>query len=258
MAERIQMGRLPIDVVDFAGALAAIEALVAARDGGTVFTPNVDHIVLAERDERLRGAYGRVSLSLVDGTPVLWAARLLGHRLPEKVSGSDLVVPLIERAAAGGWRVFLLGGGPGVAERAADELVKRFPALDIVGTAAPRVDLGPDPAGRRAIATEIAATRPDLVLVAFGAPKQEIFSDETRDILSPAVLVCVGAGIDFVAGTMRRAPAWLSRWGLEWAYRLLREPRRLAGRYLVRDPQFIGIFLRQWWRRLSGARTLSH
>ena len=94
------MGGLPIDVVDFAGALGAIEKLVEARAGGMVFTPNVDHVVLVERNPRFREVYSRVSLSLVDGTPVLWAARLLGSQLPEKVSGSDLVVPLAERAAA--------------------------------------------------------------------------------------------------------------------------------------------------------------
>jgi N-acetylglucosaminyldiphosphoundecaprenol N-acetyl-beta-D-mannosaminyltransferase len=248
MAERIWIGRLPIDVVDFAGALTAIEDLVRSRAGGTVFTPNVDHIVMGERNERFRRAYERVSLSLVDGTPVLWAARLVGRPLPEKVSGSDLMIPLVERAAAKGWRVFLLGGEPGVAARAEAALSARLPALTIVGTDAPRIDNNGDPAARMTVAARVAETRPDLVLVAFGAPKQEIFCEEMRAVLAPAVLVCVGAGIDFVAGTARRSPAWMSRWGIEWAYRLAREPRRLAGRYLLRDPQFLGILWRQWRR----------
>jgi N-acetylglucosaminyldiphosphoundecaprenol N-acetyl-beta-D-mannosaminyltransferase len=245
MIERIQIGRLPIDAVDLAGTLTAIEGLVGARAGGTVFTPNVDHIVIGERNQRFREAYARVSLSLVDGTPVLWAARLLGHPLPEKVSGSDLVLPLMERAAARGWRVFLLGGAPGCAETAAARLGQQFPGIAIVGTDAPRIDLGSPLEERRAVAERVAAARPDLVLVAFGAPKQEIFCDETLDLFRPAVLVCVGAGIDFVAGVVRRSPAWMSRWGLEWLYRLAHEPRRLAGRYLLRDPQFVLILLRQ-------------
>lgn len=248
MAERIRIGRLPIDVVDFAGALAAIEELVRARGGGTVFTPNVDHIVMGEGNESFRRAYERVSLSLVDGTPVLWASRLVGRPLPEKVSGSDLVIPLAERAAAKGWRLFLLGGAPGVAARAAATLVERFPTLIIAGTDAPRIDPDGDPAARLAVAAAVAATHPDVVLVALGSPKQEIFCDEVRELLAPAVLLGVGAGIDFVAGTARRSPPWMSRWGIEWAYRLAREPRRLAGRYLLRDPQFFGILLRQWWR----------
>jgi N-acetylglucosaminyldiphosphoundecaprenol N-acetyl-beta-D-mannosaminyltransferase len=250
MIERIQIGQLPIDVVDLAGTLDAIGALIDARAGGTVFTPNVDHIVMGERDQRFREAYRRVSLSLVDGTPVLWAARLLGRPLPEKVSGSDLVMPLMERAAARGWRVFLLGGGPGSAETAEARLKERFPALNIVGIEAPRIDLRSPPDERSAIAARVARTTPDLVLAAFGAPKQEIFCDETREVFQPAVLVCVGAGLDFVAGRARRSPAWMSRAGLEWLYRLAHEPRRLAGRYLLRDPQFLLILMRQLWRKL--------
>jgi N-acetylglucosaminyldiphosphoundecaprenol N-acetyl-beta-D-mannosaminyltransferase len=244
--ERIQIGQLPIDAVDLPGALAAIEILIGAQAGGTVFTPNVDHIVMGERDERFRQAYRRVGLSLVDGTPVLWAARLLlGRPLPAKVSGSDLVVPLMERAAARRWRVFLLGGAPGSAETAAARLKERFPELHIVGTEAPRIDLGSPLGERLAVAARVGETKPDLVLVAFGAPKQEIFCDEALDVFKPAVLVCVGAGLDFVAGVARRAPAWMSRSGLEWLYRLAQEPRRLAGRYLLRDPKFALILLRQ-------------
>jgi N-acetylglucosaminyldiphosphoundecaprenol N-acetyl-beta-D-mannosaminyltransferase len=245
MIERIQIGQLPIDAVDLPGALAAIDALIGAHAGGTVFTPNVDHIVMGERDQRFRQAYRRVGLSLVDGTPVLWAARLLGRPLPEKVSGSDLVVPLMERAAARRWRVFLLGGAPGSAKTAAARLKNRFPELNIVGTEAPRIDLGSPPGERLAVAARVGETKPDLVLVAFGAPKQEIFCDEALEVFKPAVLVCVGAGLDFVAGVARRAPAWMSRSGLEWLYRLAHEPRRLAGRYLLRDPQFALILLRQ-------------
>lgn len=248
-SERIRIGRLPVDVVDMSGALDRIVELVDARRGGTVFTPNVDHVVLAERDPRFREAYARVSLSLVDGMPVLWASRLLGRRLPEKVSGSDLVLPLMERAAARGYRVFLFGGGPGVAELASGRLHERFPAIQIVGTDASRVSLDDGPAAIAPIADRIAATRPDLVLVCLGAPKQEIFCDWSFSMLAPAVMVCVGAGIDFVAGTARRAPRWISRSGFEWLYRLVQEPRRLAGRYLLRDPQFVAILARQMTER---------
>jgi N-acetylglucosaminyldiphosphoundecaprenol N-acetyl-beta-D-mannosaminyltransferase len=249
MIERIRIGQVPIDSVDLAGALSAIEGLIAARAGGTVFTPNVDHVVLAEHDQRFRQAYRRVSLSLVDGTPVLWAARLLGRPLPEKVSGSDLVVPLVERAAARGWRVFLLGGASHAREMAGQRLTARFPGLQIVGAEGPMIDLGSPLDERLAVAARVAAAAPQLVLVALGSPKQEVFCDEAREILKPAVLVGVGAGIDFVAGVAQRAPAWLSRVGLEWLYRLAHEPRRLAGRYLLRDPEFVVILLRELLRR---------
>ena len=249
MIGRIQIGQLPIDALDLPGTLDAIDDLIRSRAGGTVFTPNVDHIVIGERNDRFRQAYQRVSLSLVDGTPVLWAARLLGRALPEKVSGSDLVLPLMGRAAERGWRVFLLGGATGAAETAAARLKAQFPPLVIVGIDAPMVDLGSPLGDRLAVASRVAETKPDLVLVGFGAPKQEIFCDEAFELLKPAVLVCVGAGIDFVAGLVRRSPPWMSRWGLEWLFRLAQEPRRLAGRYLLRDPQFILILLRQLARR---------
>jgi N-acetylglucosaminyldiphosphoundecaprenol N-acetyl-beta-D-mannosaminyltransferase len=210
-----------------------------------VFTPNVDHVVIGDQNPRFRTAYSRASLSLVDGTPLLWASHVLRDPLPEKVSGSDLVLPLMQRAAQRGWRVFLLGGAPGVAEKAAARLAVQCPGILIVGTAAPRVDMTGDPRDRVAIASEVAATTPDLVLVAFGAPKQEIFCDEVMPLLKPAVLVCVGAGVDFVAGIAKRSPPWMSRWGMEWLYRLAREPRRLAGRYLLRDPRFAWILVRQ-------------
>src|SRR5215831_7278633 len=161
---RIQVGKLPIDVVDMQQALDGIAALVAAARGGTVFTPNVDHVVQAESNEIFRRAYARASLSLVDGTPVLWASRMLGKPLPAKVSGSDLLYPLMQRAAERRWRVYLLGAGPTVAERAAQRLVEQLPGLEIVGTDAPSVSVDQASGADAAIAARITMTRPDLVL----------------------------------------------------------------------------------------------
>jgi N-acetylglucosaminyldiphosphoundecaprenol N-acetyl-beta-D-mannosaminyltransferase len=209
-----------------------------------VFTPNVDHIVQAEHDTAFREAYLRTDLSLVDGTPVLWAARLLGTPLPEKLSGSDMFDPLVERAATEGLRVVLLGGGPGIAELAAERLRHRLPKLQIVDTLAPRIGLSATDEERETVERLVRA-KADLIFVCLGAPKQELFSDRNRRALSPAVLVCFGAAVDFAAGTMPRAPTWMSQMGLEWAFRLGREPRRLASRYLLRDPEFFKIVAKQ-------------
>jgi N-acetylglucosaminyldiphosphoundecaprenol N-acetyl-beta-D-mannosaminyltransferase len=244
--DRTSIGHLPIDVVDFAGALQAIQSMVENGTGGSVFTPNVDHIMVAEKDERFRRAYANVSLSLVDGTPVVWASRLLGKHLPEKVSGSDLVMPLMERAAQKGFRVYLLGGASGAAEAAARNLVAKYPTLKLVGIDAPRIDVDDRGPTRDAIVARIVEARPDIVLVGLGAPKQELWITANIDALKPAVLVAIGAGIDFVAGLVRRAPAWMSRSGLEWLYRLMQDPRRLAHRYLVRDTQFAVVLAREW------------
>ncbi|MGO9839021.1 MAG: WecB/TagA/CpsF family glycosyltransferase [Polyangiaceae bacterium] len=252
-SSRLTIGTLPVDAVTMEGALAYVERLVAEGEGGSVFTPNVDHVVLADQDARLRGAYSRVSLSLADGMPMLWASRLLGNPLPEKVSGSDFVPLLLERAAARGWRVYFLGGAPGVAALARDKLRERLPRLEVVGVDAPRIDPADPAEVRDRLVERVRATAPDLVLVALGAPKQEVWIDGARDALRPAVLLGVGASLDFVAGTVARAPRWMSNAGLEWLYRLSREPRRLWKRYLVRDPKFVVILGRTMRERAMGA-----
>jgi exopolysaccharide biosynthesis WecB/TagA/CpsF family protein len=177
--------------------------------------------------------------------PVLWAARLLGRPVPEKVSGSDLVLPLLERAAREGLGVYFLGGAEGAAEKAAERLRARLPELLVVGTDAPWLDANATDEQLQPVVERILAARPEIVLVAFGAPKQELLSDRLAPLVRPAVLIGVGASIDFIAGMQRRAPAWMSRSGLEWAYRLATEPRRMWRRYLVRDPKFLVVLARE-------------
>lgn len=251
MRDRIRMGTLPIDRLTFAGALEAIEALIASGEGGTVFTPNVDHVVVAESHPGLREAYAAASLSLADGMPVIWASKLLGLGLPEKISGSDLVLPLMERAAHRGWRVYLLGAGPGVAEEAARVLRAKC-RVEIVGTDAPLLSVAPNPEVDGPVAQRIRDSRAQIVLVAFGAPKQELWMHRMAGTLKPAVMLGIGASLDFIAGRVQRAPPWMSRSGLEWLYRLSREPRRLWRRYLVEDPKFVAIVARALREKRAG------
>ena len=240
---RVRIGQLEVDPVTFEEALERIGELVRRRRGGAVFTPNVDHVVQAERSVPFREAYGRAALTLADGMPLLWAARLLGSPLPEKVSGSDLVVPLARRAAERGWRVYLLGGAPGVADEAAGRLAREL-GVAIVGTDSPIVHADGDADDAAGVLERVRAARPDLILVALGAPKQELWIDRFAGDLAPAVAVGVGAGLDFVAGQKRRAPRWMSRIGLEWLFRLAQEPRRMWRRYLIDDPAFVAIVAR--------------
>lgn len=242
---RIEIGNVPVDRVTFAEALDVIAEMVDRKRGGTVFTPNVDHVVMASEDDRFRDAYTNVDLSLADGMPVVWASKMLGVPVPEKVSGSDLAPALMTLAAARGYRVYLLGGAEGVAERAAERMTRMHDGLTVVGTASPRIDMGQPASARAAIVEAVKATNPDIVLVCLGAPKQELWIQEAAEALRPAVLLGVGASIDFLAGTARRAPRWMSSSGLEWLYRLGQEPRRLWRRYLVRDPKFAAIVMNQ-------------
>jgi N-acetylglucosaminyldiphosphoundecaprenol N-acetyl-beta-D-mannosaminyltransferase len=240
---RYYLGSVPIDAMTQREAIDHIACLVGSV-GGTVFTPNVDHVVLAENTPRLRKAYEATRLSLVDGMPVLWACRMLGWSVPEKVSGSDLVRPLVARAASEGWRVYLLGGRPGVAARAASLLTQEFPGLRIVGVDDSFVDMKAPREARLETTERIQRARADLVLAALGTPKGELWAAEASVELSATVIVGVGAALDFLTGDQRRAPSWLSRLGLEWLYRLCREPARLWRRYLWRGPRFLPILLR--------------
>ncbi len=242
---RVRIGPVDIDVLGLAEAVDAIEELVARRRGGMIFTPNVDHVVLADEDPLLREAYAEADLSLVDGVPVMWAARALGSPLPEKVSGSDLVRPLVARAAERGWRVYFLGGRPGVGAKAKGILEREFPGVRIVGVSSPDIDLSRDVSEQADVIAAVRAAQPDLLFLALGAPKQEIWGRRIRDAVAPAVILGVGASLDFVAGEAKRAPPWMSSIGLEWLYRLAQEPRRMWRRYLVRDPRFLAIVVRQ-------------
>jgi N-acetylglucosaminyldiphosphoundecaprenol N-acetyl-beta-D-mannosaminyltransferase len=249
----VRFGQLWVDAVTFQQAVDEIERLVDRREGGSVFTPNVDHVVKVDSDPVFRDAYERASLSLADGQPVVWASRLLGAQLPAKVSGSDLVFPLMERAGQKGWRVYLCGGPPGVAEAAAEVARQRY-GVNVVGTESPRMALVANPEDD-AIAERVRKSEAQLLLVGFGAPKQELFIDRARGKLGPAVSLGIGASLDFMAGRVPRAPRWMSRSGLEWLYRLGKEPRRLWRRYLVEDPKFAAIL----WRTMRlppGQRVL--
>jgi len=235
---RIRIGRVWIDSVTFEEALTAVESLIGR--GGAVFTPNVDHVVTAEKNEEFAAAYQSADVSVADGQWVVWAARALGTPLPAKISGSDLTLPLARRLGARGRSVYLLGGAKGAADKAARRLEHEC-GVRIAGIDDGRVDLGaPDPAQL----ARIQSARPDVVLVALGSPKQELWIHRNREALRPAVLLGVGATLDFLAGYVRRAPPWISKAGLEWVFRLALEPKRLARRYLVDDPRFAAVVLR--------------
>jgi N-acetylglucosaminyldiphosphoundecaprenol N-acetyl-beta-D-mannosaminyltransferase len=172
---------------------------------------------------------------------------LLGRALPERVAGSDLAPALFEAAADhGGLRVYLLGAAPGVAVRAAARIAERWPAVTVVGTHSPPLGFEYDPAENDRILKRIADSRADLVLVGFGAPKQELWVDAHREQIAARVVLCAGATIDFLAGEKRRAPRWMRIVGLEWLHRVASEPRRLLGRYLRDAVVFPRLVAREW------------
>jgi N-acetylglucosaminyldiphosphoundecaprenol N-acetyl-beta-D-mannosaminyltransferase len=242
LRERLRIGALWIDVMTLAGLLDELDRLVARRQGGAVYTPNVAHVVLAERDPALRAAYARADVSVADGMPLVWASHLLRPVLPAKLSGSDLVIPISRHAAERGWRLFLVGGTPGAGAEAARRL-RALCDVDVVGVDESQIDLG-DPDRDEPLLARIRASRSDVIFAALGAPKQEIWAHRVRGEVGGAVVIGVGASLDFIAGRLPRAPRWMSETGLEWLFRLASEPRRLWRRYLVDGRRFLPILLR--------------
>jgi N-acetylglucosaminyldiphosphoundecaprenol N-acetyl-beta-D-mannosaminyltransferase len=234
-----------------------VEALVAhaVRRGspGYVVTPNAHHVVLLQHDALLREIYENALLVVPDGVPLLWAAKLLGTRLPGRVNGTDLFETLCARAAQEGLRVFLLGGREGAAAAAAARLSARHPSLDICGVHCPPMNFESNPTDCADIAAAIAGARPDLLFVGLGAPKQEYWMYRNCRQLGVPVSLGIGVSFELVGGIVPRAPRWMQRSGLEWLYRLGAEPGRLWKRYLVGNAHFCLLVARQWIAR--GSRT---
>jgi N-acetylglucosaminyldiphosphoundecaprenol N-acetyl-beta-D-mannosaminyltransferase len=173
--------------------------------------------------------------------PLVWASRLSGEPLPARVAGVDLVAECARLSAQEGYRLFLLGAGPGVAEHAAAVLRRRYPTLVLAGTYAPP---GTSPAQDAVTIERVRAAAPDILLVAFGAPRQDYWIRGHRDILGVPVCIGVGGSFDLLSGRISRAPSWMQGSGLEWLYRLGREPKRLWKRYFVHDlPVFVRLML---------------
>jgi N-acetylglucosaminyldiphosphoundecaprenol N-acetyl-beta-D-mannosaminyltransferase len=234
----------------------AVGRIIESSDGGCVLTPNLQHLRAHRRSAAVRGAFRRCELVVPDGMPLIWASRIQGTPLPERVAGSDLVWSL-SRAAVGRERtLFLLGGAPGTAEDAAAELCRRFPGLGIAGTHCPPLGFERSPQAMSEIRARIAAARPDLIYIGLPLAKQLLVMDSLRDAAPRAWQIGLGVSFSFVTGDVRRAPSWAQRSGLEWLFRLAQEPRRLGRRYLVEGlPFFAGLMVSAAGRRLFAERS---
>jgi N-acetylglucosaminyldiphosphoundecaprenol N-acetyl-beta-D-mannosaminyltransferase len=205
-------------------------------------TANLDFLTIAERDQEFRQTINSADLAVADGMPLVWLSRLRGQPLPERVTGVDLVDACCELAAAAGQGVFLLGAGPGVAQAAAERLQERHPDLRIVGMITP--PMGPLKRKENArIVRTIQDAAPGFLFVALGAPRQDLWIRTHLEELNVPVAMGVGCVFDLLAGVSNRAPAWMQSAGLEWLYRLVREPRRLWRRYLMNDLPLFGRLL---------------
>jgi len=227
----IDLWGLPLAKMTFAETVDAVDCLIAAGEPRLFITANLHYAMLTSRDPRLADINRQAAFVLADGMPMVWWSRFRKRPLPERVTGSDLIFLLARRAAERGHRVYLLGGAPGVPETAAQNLQARYPGLTIAGAESPPVGAWSSEV-EAAICARVRAARADLLFAALGQPRGELWLHENLSRLGVPACVQVGATLDFVAGRIRRAPRWMQRTGLEWAYRLLREPKRMGPRYL--------------------------
>ncbi|WP_218122918.1 WecB/TagA/CpsF family glycosyltransferase [Selenomonas ruminantium] len=216
-------------------ALERIDELIRERKCNYVVTPNVDHIVQLENNEKLKDAYKHASLVLCDGKPLVWLSKLYGSPIKEKISGSDIFPQLCCMAAKKKYTMFFLGAQNGVAKKAAENLKVKYKELNVVGTYSPPIGFEKDEYEMSKIEKMIKKANPHILIVGLGCPKQELFMLKNRDKLGVPLSLGLGASLDFEAGNVKRAPSWMSNNGLEWLYRMVQDPKRLIKRYLWND-----------------------
>ncbi len=232
--KRIRVLGLPVDAITYAEWLDLIDQWVKAHTATRhVCTINPEFIMIAQDDPNFHHILNRAALCVPDGVGLLWAAKHLGQPLPQRVTGSDGVPIIAERAAQTGWRLFLLGAAPGVADKAAAVLQSRYPGLQIAGT----YSGSPSPQEEDAIVERVNASGADILFVAYGAPEQDKWIARNLPRLNVAMAMGIGGSLDFVAGVLPRAPLWMQRLGLEWLFRLILQPWRL--RRMLRLPRFV-------------------
>ena len=245
LTPQVYLGSIRIDNLSFSMAIKAIEKLIILNANSYVVTPNVDHIVKLQKDEDFKKIYNQANLVLADGMPLIWASHFLKCPLIERITGSDLFPHLCEISAVKGYKIFLLGGRDGAAEGAKQNLEKKYPGIRIVDTYCPYFGFESDIHENQKIVERIKAASPDLLFVGLGAPKGEKWIYRYKDLYQAPVSLSVGVSIEFLAGMVKRAPVWMQKGGLEWAWRLMMEPQKLWKRYLVDDLAFFKLILKE-------------
>lgn len=230
-----------VNNVNMDEAIQAIEDMIASEKKSYIVAINVDVVMRIENDSYLKEITDKADMVLVDGKPLEWIAKWHKRPIKAKISGSDLVPLLCERAADKGYSIFIIGGKEGIAEKAKQNLERDLPEIRIVGTYAPPFGFEKDGKELNRINGMISNSHPDILIACFGCPKQEKWIYENYQKYDVKVSVCAGATVDFLAGNVNRAPKWMSDNGLEWFYRFLQEPKRMFKRYFVDDIKILGL-----------------
>jgi N-acetylglucosaminyldiphosphoundecaprenol N-acetyl-beta-D-mannosaminyltransferase len=252
MTNRVPILGVPVSVVDRQSALEQIGRWIEAGENRYVCATDVHSVMQAQRNPDHMDALQAADMVIPDGTPLVWVSRARGHAQIERVCGPDIMRQVCEAAAQRGWRIYFFGGAEGVADIVASNFQRQFPGLIVAGTQSPPYRKL-SPAEMEAAVEAINDSRPDVVWIGLGCPKQEIWMLDNVGKLNGAVAIGVGAAFDFHSGRVPRAPRWMRSNGLEWLHRLVQEPGRLWRRYLLMGPDFIVRAAIETWRmrRLS-------
>jgi N-acetylglucosaminyldiphosphoundecaprenol N-acetyl-beta-D-mannosaminyltransferase len=238
MTKRVNVLGIGISVLNLRTALDAIADAVKARRKGYICVTGVHGVMEAQDDAAFKDILNGAFLCTPDGMPMVWAGKLRGHREMSRVYGPDLMLDVCAWSETRGAKHFFYGGADGVAQRLAEKLKQKFPKLQVAGTFTPPFRaLNADE--EKNLRKQVAALKPDIFWVGLSTPKQEKFMAEFLPKLDATLMIGVGAAFDFHSGRVRQAPRWMQRSGLEWFYRLCREPRRLAKRYFRNNPLFL-------------------
>lgn len=245
MIDYVSMCGIQVSNVTMNEAVEIIECFIAQRKLWFVVTPNVDHIVRLQKDIELNKIYEEASLVLPDGMPLIWASRFLKTPLKEKISGSDLFIKACELSSEKEYKLYFLGGREGAAKGTAKTLRRRYPNIKICGFYSPPFGFEKDDKENTKIVKNIQDAKPDILFVGLGSPKQEKWIYKYKNKYQVPVSIGIGVTFEFVSGMVRRAPSWMQKTGLEWFWRLIQEPKRLWKRYLINDPIFFWLVLKQ-------------
>lgn len=233
------------DNLDLSEVLDIIKEHVDSGVPGFMSSINTQMAVNLDKDGMFREAFDQSSIVLMDSQPLCWLAQREGLEVKEKLSGSDIIYPIAEFAANEGMSCFILGGAPGVPERAADNLRAMYPQLNVAGTSSPPLGFMHDAQLLVGVADEIRSSNPDIVFVCISSPNREILTSTILKECGVPFCLCVGAAVDFVAGTTKRAPRWMSNHGLEWLYRVSQDPKRLFRRYFIESWHLLSILMQK-------------
>lgn len=233
MSDQLTILGIPIDRVDQAQALRIMQDYIDSGTPHYIVTANAEIIYQASQDATMRQVVCGADLVTADGSGVVWASRYVGQPLGERVTGIDLVHAICQTSQASGWRIYILGAAPGIAQQAADKLKAQYPGCQIVGVQHGYFKAEEEPQ----IVEQIRQAQPDVLLVAMGAPRQELWITKHQDALQVPVAMGIGGSLDVISGNLKRAPQWMQKLSLEWLYRLIIQPSRF--KRVLALPKFV-------------------